>query len=342
MQIHENVPLAPYTSYRIGGPARYFVIVSTLDELRTALAEAERLGSEPFFLAGGTNLLVPDEGLNRFVIKLELRGMKFSTSGSTRPVFHSPSPAYRQAGTQVIHSESVAGRVKEDTQPTVKVFGGTSLQELVDAATTRSLGGLEWAGGLPGSVGGAIRGNAGAFGGEIRDVVSSVETIDTEGQQHTYSTHEVAFGYRDSRFKHSGEAVVSAILTLHPANQARLAALVADHRAHRQRRHPLEHPNAGSVFKNVRLDSLPPELQETWRDRIKTDPFPVVPTAVIIAAAGLAGHTVGGAQVSTKHTNYIVNLGSATAADVRQVIADVQQAVHEQFGIHLEPEILIL
>lgn len=305
MQIHDRVPLAPYTSFRIGGPARCFVVVSSVDELREALAQAERRGQEPFFLSGGTNLLIPDEGLDRFVIKLEIVGFEFR-------------------GT------------------TVHVYGGTSLQDLVDATVERSLGGLAWAGGLPGSVGGAIRGNAGAFGGEIKDVVSSVETIDTAGHTHTYAAHEVAFGYRDSRFKRSGEAVVSAILALHHDDQAKLRALVADHRAYRSRKHPLEHPNAGSVFKNVPVASLPAELQQQWADKVKTDPFPVVPAAVINATAGLAGYQVGQAELSTKHTNYIVNLGGGTAADVRAVIAHVQQTVKTKFGIDLEPEILIL
>lgn len=305
MQLHENVPLAPYTSYKIGGPARYFVVVSSSDELKEAIAEAERLHIDPFFLSGGTNLLVPDEGLSRFVIKLEIKGLEFRDQ-------------------------------------TVYVLGGTSMQELVDASVEKSLGGLEWAGGLPGSVGGAIRGNAGAFGGEMKDVVTSVETIDIDGELHTYTNREAHFGYRDSLFKHNGEAVISAILNLQPADQAQLKTLVADHRAYRQRKHPLEHPSAGSVFKNVRLDSLSPELQEKWHNKIKTDPFPVIPTAVIVSAAGLSGHTVGGAQVSTKHTNYIVNLGGATANDVRQVIIDVQATVKDKYNIDLEPEILIL
>lgn len=305
MQIHEQVPLAPYTSYKIGGPAAFFVVVSSSKELKDAIEAARERGVEPLFLSGGTNLLVPDEGLHRFVIKLELEGMEFRGS-------------------------------------TVKVFGGTSMQEVVDAAVEHSLGGLEWAGGLPGSVGGAIRGNAGAFGGEIKDVVSSVETIDIEGSAHTYSNRESQFAYRESRFKHSGEAIVSAILSLKPDEQTKLKTLVEDHRSYRVRKHPLEHPNAGSVFKNVPLDRLPKELQETWKDKVKTDPFPVVPAAVINAAAGLAGYQVGQAQLSTKHTNYIVNLGGATAADVRQVLADVQKKVKDKFHIDLEPEILIL
>lgn len=305
MQILEQVPLAPYTSFKIGGPARYFVVVRSVPELKQAIEVAHQRQIEPFYLSGGTNLLVPDEGLDRFVMKVEIKGVEFRGN-------------------------------------TVHVFGGTSMQELVDAATEHELGGLGWAGGLPGSVGGAIRGNAGAFGGEIKDIVSSVLALDTSGVEKTYRNTECRFGYRDSIFKRNGEAILSAILNLTPDEKPTIAALVADHRAYRVRKHPLDHPNAGSVFKNVPLDQVPKELQEAWQEKIKTDPFPVIPAAVINAKAELAGYTVGGAQLSTKHTNYIVNLGTATAADVRQVIADVQQGVKQQFNIDLEPEILIL
>lgn len=305
MQMHEQVPLAPYTSFKIGGPARYFSAVHSVDDLKAAILEAKRRLSEPFFLSGGTNLLVPDAGLNRFVIKLELRGYDFRG-------------------------------------PVVHVFGGTTMQELVDATVARSLSGLAWAGGLPGSVGGAIRGNAGAFGGEIKDVISSVLSIDTTGTEHTWTNGQCDFDYRDSRFKRSPEAIVSAILHFEPGDRSSIEQEVTEHRGYRTRKHPLEHPNAGSVFKNVPANSIPEVLRRQWLDKIKTDPFPVVPTAVIVAAAGLAGYQVGEAQVSPKHTNYIVNLGHATAADVRSVIAHVQATVKFQFNIDLEPEILIL
>src|SRR5690606_28516910 len=209
------------------------------------------------FLSGGTNLLVPDEGIDRFVIKLEITGFAFQPND------------------------------------TVHVYGGTNLQELVDACVERSLGGLEWAGGLPGSVGGGIRGNAGAFGGEFKDIVATVEAMTEAGELKPYTATECQFGYRDSCFKHNPEAIVAATLQLRPADQAQISAIVEQNRQYRRDRHPLEYPNAGSTFKNIPVEDLPPAVLAEFSHKVKHDPFPVLPVAVLVAAADLKGYRVG-------------------------------------------------
>src|SRR5690606_33984409 len=203
-------------------------------------------------------------------------------------------------------------------------------------------GGLEWAGGLPGSVGGGIRGNAGAFGGEFKDIVATVEAMTEAGALKPYTATECQFGYRDSCFKHNPEAIVAATLQLRPADQAQISAIVEQNRQYRRDRHPLEYPNAGSTFKNIPVEDLPPAVLAEFSHKVKHDPFPVLPVAVLVAAADLKGYRVGNAEVSDKHSNYIVNIGNATAADVRAVISHVKATLHERYGVRVEEEILVL
>lgn len=301
--LQENVPLAPYTTFNIGGPARYFVTVATIEELEEAIATAHTNGWPIFVLAGGSNLIISTQGFNGLVIKIAIGD-------------HQSSGNELSAG------------------------AATPMSTLVDASITRGLGGIEWAGGLPGTFGGAIRGNAGAFGGEIKDSIESVTTINSQtGEQKTWTNVECQFGYRDSIFKRNPqEIIVSASLTLKPGDANELRQIADSRIQYRQEKHPLEYPNAGSVFKNTPVEAVPVAVLPTFQDSIKTDPFPVVPTAKIIADAGLAGTQVGKVQVSTKHTNYIVNLGNGTGEEIVELIEKVKFVVMEKFGITLEVE----
>lgn len=305
MEIREHVPLAPYTNYCIGGPARYFAIARTVDEVRAGLKAAQQHQLPLFILAGGTNVLIPDEGLDRFVLKLELGGVR------------------------VDGQEVTAG-------------AGTMMSELVDATVEQGLAGLAWAGGLPGTVGGAVRGNAGAFGGEIKDTLSRVSALTPNGELKTYSQADCQFGYRESRFKHNEEIILEATLSLTPGNSEELADEAESRRQYRRDKHPLDHPNAGSTFKNIPVEQISESVLAQFREKVKNDPFPVLPIAVLIAAANLKGFRVGDAAVSEKHSNYIVNLGHATAANVKAVIAHVKATVNAQFGVEPEEEILVL
>lgn len=305
MNIQEQVALAPYTNYRIGGPAQYFAVARSIDDVQAGIAAARERGVELFVLAGGTNVIVPDEGVNRFVLKIELGGVQIEGTTAT------------------------AG-------------AGASMAELVSATVEAGLAGLQWAGGLPGSVGGAVRGNAGAFGGEIRDSLILVRAITSDGALQTFQHHDCQFGYRESAFKRNGAVILETSFRLEPGDRSQLESEVEAHQQYRRDRHPLEYPNAGSTFKNVPLEQIPPAFLAEWNHKVKQDPFPIMPVAVIIAAAGLTGYRVGDAQVSEKHTNYIVNLGHATYRDVTAVITHVKATIRERFGIELEEEILVL
>lgn len=303
IHIQENVALAPYTTFHVGGPARRFVTVKNLEELQEAIDQANEFGWPIFVLAGGSNLIISSAGFDGLVIHAQLI------------------------------SHGLDGQ---------KLMSGaaTSMAALVDASIEAGLAGLEWAGGLPGTIGGAIRGNAGAFAGEIKDVAEHVTSVDTRsGKVITRSNEQCQFSYRDSIFKKNGhEVIVSASLGLKPGDKEELRKIADEHIQYRQDRHPLEHPNAGSIFKNTPVEKIPAEHLPQFQAVVKNDPFPVVPTAKIIADAGLAGLSVGDIQVSTKHTNYMVNLGSGTGEQIVALIREVKSRIKTKFNIELEVE----
>lgn len=301
-RIEESIPLAPLTTFKVGGTARFFVSVQSVAELQQALVTARGKKWPVIILAGGSNVIISDSGFNGLVIKLEIGGVEINGQRLT------------------------AG-------------AGADMKELVGRSATEGLAGLEWAGGLPGSFGGAIRGNAGAFGGEIKDSIVSVTSVGvTTGQISTRTNTECEFRYRSSIFKEVSEVIVKAIVQLSKGEPKSLDRIVKDHIRYRMERHPMNYPNAGSVFKNTPIGKIPPEHLPKFKDSIKTDPFPVVPTARIIAEAGLTGLTVGRAQLSTKHSNYIVNLGGATASEIVELIGIIRQTVRDKFGLELELE----
>lgn len=216
---------------------------------------------------------------------------------------------------------------------------GVSMDLLVRETAKRGLAGLEWAGGLPGTLGGAVRGNAGAFGGEIKDAVVSVKAINEKGRVRTFSKAQCKFSYRSSLFKEKKYVVFAARLRLKKGNAKELSRIAKSHMRYRRERHPLEYPNAGSVFKNCDVKKMSTRWQKHFASVIKIDPFPVIPTAAIIAEAGLKGLRVGDIQVSTKHPNYMVNLGNGKAEDVKKLAEKVKKQAKKKFGARLEEEI---
>jgi len=308
VKILENVPLAPHSNYRIGGPARYFCEATNEEEIRAGVLFAREQNLRLFVLGGGTNLLISDSGFDGLVLKPSL--MQLEAHGNI-----------------------------------VTVGAGVLVSDLLKFTIQHSLSGLEWAGGLPGTVGGAVRGNAGAFRGEIKDRVVSVESFDVETLE-TISRDNVAcqFGYRSSIFKEKNgrEIILTTKINMIQGERAAIAAGIQDKVNYRLERHPMEYPNIGSTFKNVDLKLVPDEMRDAVAKVVKVDPFPVVPTAYLISEAGLRGTQHGGAQVSQKHPNFIVNLGGATAADVKFLIAVVKERVFEKYGIRLEEEIQLV
>ncbi len=302
MKIKEHQSLAPLTTFHVGGPARYYAEVATLEELQEALNWGKEHSQKIFLLAGGSNVIVSSRGFAGLVINIQ------------------------------IDSHALAGHI-------LTSGASTPMKILVDSSIAAGLAGLEWAGGLPGSFGGAIRGNAGCFGGEIKDVVLSVTSVDIKtGDRVTRNNFECQFNYRDSLFKRVEEVIVSAQLQLKPGDVDGLREIADDHIRYRQQRHPMDLPNAGSIFKNTPVTRVPTKQLPQFKDSIKTDPFPVVPTAKVIALAGLQELRVGDAQISEKHTNYIVNLGNATGEQIVELISQVRTAVKKKFEIELEIE----
>lgn len=308
VKIRENVPLAEHSNYRIGGPAQFFCEAANEEDIRGVVLFAREQRVPLFVMGGGTNLLIADEGFKGLVLK----------------------PALMQLG--------VDGQ-------TMTVGAGMMVSDMLKFTIEHSLSGLEWAGGLPGTVGGAIRGNAGAFRGEIKDRIVSVESFDVETLETIQRGNaECKFGYRNSVFKEKNgrEIILRATLNMDKGDAQMIADGIQEKINYRLERHPMEYPNIGSTFKNVDLELVSKIWRDSFAKVIKVDPFPVVPTAFLISEAGLRGTQRGGAMVSPKHPNFIVNLGGATAADVKFLIATVKENVFEKYAIRLEEEIQLV
>ena len=280
----ENQPLKEYTSFRIGGAASVLLLPKTAAELQACLRVLSEYGETPYIIGAGSNILAPDEGLDRVVICLR--------------------------------SMAEVRRVSENE---IEAEAGALLSKTAVFAKNEGLSGLEFAHGIPGTVGGAVFMNAGAYGGEISQVCKAVTVLERSGEIRELSCDEAAFGYRTSRFEKSGEIVLCARFSLIPASSDEIGAKMAELLQRRRASQPLEQPSAGSTFKR-----------------------PVGGyAAALIDQAGLKGLRIGGAAVSEKHAGFVVNLGGATAADVRALIAQIQEKVKENSGIQLEPEVRI-
>ncbi len=280
-------PMSRHTSFRIGGPARRMAFPASGEQLVLLLAEAERLGARPLVIGNGTNLLCPDAGLDRLVID----------------------------------TSAALNRVESAGPDTVTAEAGASLARAADFACRQGLAGLEFAHGIPGTVGGAVCMNAGAYGGEMRQVVQAVTVLFPEEGIRTLSGGDLAFGYRRSFLTDRPDAVVlRAVFRLAPGDPDEIRQQMRELMERRRASQPLDLPSAGSTFKR-------PEGYFA---------------GTLIDQCGLKGLTVGGAQVSEKHAGFIVNRGGATSADVRELIRQVQARVLDATGVRLEPEVRII
>jgi UDP-N-acetylmuramate dehydrogenase len=277
-------PLADLTSFRIGGPADFFLLVESDDELSAAMAAAHRNDVPVFCLGAGTNLLISDRGIRGLVVKL---GEQFG-------------------------SITIDG-------PRVRAGAAMQFRALVETVVERALGGLEFGEGIPGTVGGGLVMNAGAFGGEMARVVTTVHGVTAEGAMRALTKDEVGFAYRRTMLP--PRFVITRVdFELAPGNLDALWLRVMELRAKRASRQPRELPNAGSVFKN------PPGNF----------------AGHLLEQAGLKGERVGGAAFSGQHANFIVNLGGARADEVRDLIDLARTRVMEQIGVKLEPEVRLI
>ena len=281
-------PMSRHTSFRVGGPAKRMAFPDRGEQLVLLLDQAERLGARPLVIGNGTNLLAPDEGLDRLVID--------TSTGMDR----------LEAG---------------DASGTVTAEAGVSLARLADFACRQGLTGLEFAHGIPGTVGGAVCMNAGAYGGEMAQVVSEVSALFPEAGIRTLSGADLAFGYRRSFLTEYPDAVVlRASFRLGPGDPDAIRASMRELMEKRRASQPLEWPSAGSTFKR-------PEGHFA---------------GTLIDQCGLKGLTVGGAQVSEKHAGFVINRGGASAADIRELIRQIQERVLAETGVRLEPEVKII
>ena len=281
-------PMSRHTSFRVGGPAKRMAFPDRGEQLVLLLDQAERLGARPLVIGNGTNLLAPDEGLDRLVID--------TSAGLDR----------LEAG---------------DASGTVMAEAGVSLARLADFACRQGLTGLEFAHGIPGTVGGAVCMNAGAYGGEMAQVVSEVSVLFPEAGIRTLSGADLAFGYRRSFLTERPDAVVlRASFRLGPGDPDAIRASMRELMEKRRASQPLEWPSAGSTFKR-------PEGHFA---------------GTLIDQCGLKGLTVGGAQVSEKHAGFVINRGGASSADIRELIRQIQEWVLAETGVRLEPEVKII
>ncbi|MDX1608030.1 MAG: UDP-N-acetylmuramate dehydrogenase [Candidatus Spechtbacterales bacterium] len=304
MEIQENIDLAPYTTYKIGGPARFFAACKSDEDVLEALSWAKKKDIPYFILGGGSNVLVADSGYEGLVISLQ-------------------NDSY------------------EINDKTLNAGAGVLMSTLVEETTEAAMAGLEWAGGLPGQLGGAIRGNAGAFGGEMKDIIKSVRVITPKGKVKTFKNKKCDFAYRSSIFKQQpGHIILSAQIELKKGDRDALLERVAELVEHRRSRHPLDYGNCGSVFKRKSLDDIPKEVFERYPEIEGAIRNGQVATAFFIDQAGLKKKRIGGAEVSERHPNFIVNkTGTAKAEHVMMLASAVKSRVLHQFGVLIEEEI---
>lgn len=283
LEVRRDESMSAHTSFKTGGPADIFIEPKSEDELVLCLKVLHREGVQPLLVGRGSNLLVSDAGI---------RGA-------------------------VIHLGDMFSEIKPD-EGGIYAQAGASLASAASAAMQAGLGGMEFAHGIPGSVGGAVMMNAGAYGGEMADIVRSVRCINPEGE--IVEITDCDFSYRHSRFEEPGWTIIGACFELLPGEKTEILAKMKELMEKRTASQPLDKPSAGSTFKRPANGYA----------------------AAMIDQAGLKGFSIGGAAVSEKHAGFVVNLGQATSSDILAVMAHVRETVYERFGVELEPEVRIV
>ncbi len=285
LELRCSEPMAKHTSFRIGGPAEVMAFPKNREELAQLLKASALLDCKPAILGAGTNILAPDAGLPGLTICLK----------------------------------DCMGGMERIDETSICVGAGITMSRAAVFAAGFGLSGLEFAHGIPGTVGGGVYMNAGAYGGEICQVLESVDVMYLDGRIKTFSNEEMQFSYRHSRLEDETAIVISATFRLTPKPEDEIRETMRTLMGKRSASQPLDMPSAGSAFKR-----------------------PVGGyAAALIDQTGLKGYSVGGAAVSTKHAGFVVNLGNATASDVKQLLRQVSDKVYEAQGIRLEPEVRI-
>lgn len=283
--IHLQEPMAGHTTFRIGGPADCFLQLEDEEQLRKVRRYLGLAGVPFFVLGNGSNLLVDDAGYRGVVLQIGQKMSDISVQGCD-----------------------------------IVAKAGATLRQVANVAMEHGLSGLEFASGIPGTVGGGVVMNAGAYGGEMCQVVTKVCVVSREGEDMELDNDTMEFGYRTSAIRHGSFTVTQVTFRLEPGDRDAIKARMEELAARRREKQPLEYPSAGSTFKR-------PEGHFAGK---------------LIMDAGFAGYRIGGAQVSEKHCGFVINTGNATAQDVRTLIREIQVRVKERFRVELEPEIVFL
>lgn len=285
-EVIENAPMSKYTSFKCGGNASLLIIPDSIGGTKMIIDFCREKGVEPLVIGNGSNLLVTDGGINSVVIKI---GSKLS-------------------------------KVELIDDTTIYCEAGASMKSLCMFALENSLSGLEFAYGIPGTLGGAVYMNAGAYGGEMKDILHACKHIDKDGEFGALEKDELDLSYRHSAYTDNGYTILSALLKMEKGDKAEIKEAMDLNLRKRKEKQPLEFGSAGSTFKR-------PEGYFA---------------GALIEQSGLKGYTVGGAQVSEKHAGFVINKNGATATDVITLIRDVQNKVYEKFGVKLETEVKII
>lgn len=281
-RVKVDEPMRLHTTFRVGGPADYFVAVRSKQELQNLLAVCKETQTDWSLIGNGSNLLVGDKGIRGVVIQIGKEMSGITVSGEK-----------------------------------LLVQAGALLSKIGSVAMKHSLTGFEFAAGIPGTIGGAVCMNAGAYGGEIKDVLETVTVLTPEGEVLVLKKEELELGYRTSIVAKKEYIVLEAVLALSVGEESEIQAYMNELRDKRVSKQPLEFPSAGSTFKR-------PEGHFAGK---------------LIQDSQLAGYRVGGAQVSEKHCGFLINRGDATAADVMELVRQVREKVQENFGVTLELEV---
>lgn len=281
-RIYLDEPMKKHTTFRVGGPADYFIVPRTKEEVKGLILLCKEFGVPYYVLGNGSNLLVGDKGYRGVIIQI-----------------------YKEMNRIAVEGENIT------------VQAGALLSRVGNVALEAELSGFEFAAGIPGTMGGAVVMNAGAYGGELKDVLVSATVLTPQGDILTLSNEELELGYRTSIVAKKDYVVLEAVIGLARGNKESIKARMDELRVQRTTKQPLEYPSAGSTFKR-------PEGYFAGK---------------LIQDAGLRGFQVGGAQVSEKHCGFVINKGDATAADVWELMQQVSAIVKEKFGVDLEPEV---
>ena len=285
--IYINEPMSKYTSFKIGGPAECLVKIETLEQLKSILKYTNEYDIKLTIIGNGSNILVSDDGIKGIVVKIEIDKLKIDV---------------------------------QDKKALITVGSGVKLGLLAQKCLKQEITGFEFASGIPGTIGGAIRMNAGAHGSEMEDIVKTVTYIDRNGKIHKIENNQAEFEYRKSLFTHNDYIIVETEIELQKGNVNEIKEKMNEYANFRKEKQPIEYPSAGSTFKR-------------GSDFI---------TAKLIDECGLKGYQIGGAQISEKHAGFIINKDNATAKDVIKLMKYTKEQVYEKFGKTIEAEIEIL